>query len=830
MVRRRLWAFVVTILLMGAMLASVPAYAVEVLADPQDDAAAVLLAQDEESVVVDSPSSNEVVVSSEVLESQEYVQDGSETNVTSDSALESDGEGQTDVSDQPGQGESAEDEALDASAPTTEVVAGEAEGESPDDVMTLSPATGAQTELDEYAASHANDIASGLYEIQSGLGNNLVMDVDHGSTANGANIIVWTSHNATNQRWNIQNAGGGYYTISSVATGKYLDISGGDTKAGYAANIVQWAERSVGAKGQLWVVSRESDGFKLTSAVLSASDERLVLDVDGGNAVLGSKLILWGDKSTSVANQRWSFFVSNGVLDSYAAQHKGDIKDGTYVISSALGSSLVLDVAWASKDDGASVIVYPKNMGSNEIWNVSHDAMGFLTITNVNSGKVLDVSGGSASVGGAIIQWINKSDGSRNQKWVAMLQSDGTYKVVSALGYKCQLVLDVYGGNAVANSKTILWTDKGGNPANQRWSFDEIAEQYVYADALADGTFSIRTALDATKVLDVTEASKSAGTPVILWVTNGGENQAWTVSHDSEKFVHLTNKNSGKELGITSAGIAAQVSGTFRWIAEPLSDGTYRLRAATGDHAGKYLDVDHAMSDNGTTVLAWTANGGKNQTWIIGAAGSMVIALDPGHGGSDSGATANGLRECDLTWSITQSCAEQLRAYGYTVYITVGEAEFKSGSTVSIANRVQRAYDNGAQAIFSLHINAGGGHGAVTLVPNNSSYHYEFYTQGQHFANLLLPKINALGIGTWNDGAWERNYSMGDGAESNQFYPGGGYQDYYGIVRYARLKGMLGIIIEHGFIDSSDSNLLRQTAVQKKLGQADAEAIRALYV
>ena len=160
----------------------------------------------------------------------------------------------------------------------------------------------------------------------------------------------------------------------------------------------------------------------------------------------------------------------------------------------------------------------------------------------------------------------------------------------------------------------------------------------------------------------------------------------------------------------------------------------------------------------------------------------------------------------------------------------MGEAEFKSGSTVSIANRVQRAYDNGAQAIFSLHINAGGGHGAVTLVPNNSSYHYEFYTQGQHFANLLLPKINALGIGTWNDGAWERNYSMGDGAESNQFYPGGGYQDYYGIVRYARLKGMLGIIIEHGFIDSSDSNLLRQTAVQKKLGQADAEAIRALYV
>ena len=224
--------------------------------------------------------------------------------------------------------------------------------------------------------------------------------------------------------------------------------------------------------------------------------------------------------------------------------------------------------------------------------------------------------------------------------------------------------------------------------------------------------------------------------------------------------------------------------------------------------------VVHIVKKTGATAQSWTLEKTK---------AGVVIAIDPGHGGSDSGAAANGLRECDLTWAISQACAKQLRAYGYDVYITRGQNE-----SVSVKDRVTRAKAHDAEAIFSMHINAGGGHGAVVLVPNSSSYNKQFYTMGQKFANTLLPKINKLGISTWSDGAWERNYATYEGADENQYYKGGGYADYYGIVRYARLLDMFGVIIEHGFIDSSDANILRQNSVQSALGKADAEAIYQL--
>lgn len=690
-----------------------------------------------------------------------------------------------------------------------------------------------QAELDAFAAAHAHDIAEGTYSIKSGLGDNLVMDVDHAGTADGTTILVWEFLNATNQQWELKATTGGYFTISSVSSGKFLDISGGDAQVGLLANIVQWGARNDLSRGQLWAISRESDGYKFTSAVLGSNGERYVLDVCGGNAALGAKLILWVDKNDQAANQRWTFAVTDKILDAFAKEHRDDIADGTYFLSSQLGSNLVLDVENASRDNAAAAIVWPKNPSANEGWTISHNETGYLTITNVLSGKVLDVYGGDAANGSPIIQWMNKNDGARNQQWIAEKQADGTYKLVSALPYSQYLVLDVYGAEAKPAAKTILWIDKGDNAANQRWSFEEAPEHYVYTNSVSEGTYTIRTSLDATKALDVYQALNVAGTKVIIWVSPGAgsANQRWSITYDNQGYAHLTNQNSRKELGFSEAGSAVQVAGSFSWVIEPQSDGSYRFRAATGLHAGKYLDVDHALTDNGTNVLAWISTTGANQRWILRGGRATIIALDPGHGGNDSGATANGLRERDLTWSITQACAERLRSYGYEVYLTVDEAEFKNSGipAVSLASRVQRAADHGAAAIFSIHINAGGGHGAVTLVPNNSSYHYELYQQGQQFAQTLLPKINAIGIGTWGDGAWERNYSTGDGAESNRYYDGGGFQDYYGIVRHARLKGMLGVIIEHGFIDSSDANLLRQAVVQARLGQADAEAISAIY-
>ena len=59
---------------------------------------------------------------------------------------------------------------------------------------------------------------------------------------------------------------------------------------------------------------------------------------------------------------------------------------------------------------------------------------------------------------------------------------------------------------------------------------------------------------------------------------------------------------------------------------------------------------------------------------------------------------------------------------------------------------------------------------------------------------LTITSEIKVGIVTRGDGATERGYNDQYGTD---YYENGDESDYYGIVRYARQKGILGVIIEH---------------------------------
>ena len=83
------------------------------------------------------------------------------------------------------------------------------------------------------------------------------------------------------------------------------------------------------------------------------------------------------------------------------------------------------------------------------------------------------------------------------------------------------------------------------------------------------------------------------------------------------------------------------------------------------------------------------------------------IVIDPGHGGSDSGAIGNDITEKDLNLEISKYMYDRLKQLGYDVYITRDTDE-----TISPNDRVRRilnAYGNNSDVIVvSNHINAGG--------------------------------------------------------------------------------------------------------------------------
>lgn len=195
--------------------------------------------------------------------------------------------------------------------------------------------------------------------------------------------------------------------------------------------------------------------------------------------------------------------------------------------------------------------------------------------------------------------------------------------------------------------------------------------------------------------------------------------------------------------------------------------------------------------------------------------GDVVVVLDPGHGGGDPGAIGNGLRESDINYSIAQHCKNELEEYsGVVVYMTRTENE-----NPSLAERVDRAANWGADAFVSIHINSAGAAatGAEVWYPN-SSYRPDLHNQGADLSNKILQELTALGLAN-------RGIKVRD-SENGTLYPTGDIADYYGVIKRSKEAGFPGIIIEHAFITNpNDAAKLADDNFRKKMGIADATGI-----
>ena len=241
---------------------------------------------------------------------------------------------------------------------------------------------------------------------------------------------------------------------------------------------------------------------------------------------------------------------------------------------------------------------------------------------------------------------------------------------------------------------------------------------------------------------------------------------------------------------------------------EPNSDVTFVVSDANGN-----AQECSTLSDAVTT-----ASEGEASSHAQGK--QVVIVLDPGHGGNDGGASANGLTESALTLSIAKYCKAALQQYsGVTVYMTR-----ESDVYADLKARTDYAKSVGADAIVSIHINsadASSANGAEVWYPNNSSYKNELHGSGASLSQSILNKLTALGLS--DRGIKTRDY--GDGG-SEPRYEDGSMSDYYAIIRRARQNGYLGIIVEHAFITNpNDAAFLGQDSNLRRLGEADAEGI-----
>lgn len=125
-----------------------------------------------------------------------------------------------------------------------------------------------------------------------------VLDVSGGSTANGASVIQYTSHGATNQQWSIAPEGE-YYKLVNVGSGKDLEVSNSSTANGGAVD--QWTDN--GGANQQWNLVPVGNYYELVNR--NSGD---LLTVNGSSTANDASIIQGTDQYGT--NQQWSIVLA----------------------------------------------------------------------------------------------------------------------------------------------------------------------------------------------------------------------------------------------------------------------------------------------------------------------------------------------------------------------------------------------------------------------------------------------------------------------------------------------------------------------------------------
>lgn len=175
----------------------------------------------------------------------------------------------------------------------------------------------------------------------------------------------------------------------------------------------------------------------------------------------------------------------------------------------------------------------------------------------------------------------------------------------------------------------------------------------------------------------------------------------------------------------------------------------------------------------------------------------MRICIDPGHGGTDSGALAFGILEKNVVLDIAIKLKELLEGEGLEVFLTRDR-----DVALPPKERIKAINQSDSDMVVSIHCNAGpvSAKGAEVIYGYGSE-------KGKKLAENILNQIVRLGV------------------EKRRVYYklNAKREDYYYVIRESN---PVSVIVETAFITNpSDNRLLSQNSFRKKLANAIAAGI-----
>ena len=275
------------------------------------------------------------------------------------------------------------------------------------------------------------------------------------------------------------------------------------------------------------------------------------------------------------------------------------IQDGVYQI--VLKNNKVLDVDNGKQNNFANVQIWDNTKAQQQKFRITQiDNTGFYKITNIHSGKALDVQGGNQEASTNVAQYENNNTDS--QIWAIKKTSDGYYNIIS----KCNnLSLDIQGGLSNKNG-TNVQVYLYNNTDAQKFKLQPV-------DIINTGTYEIETALDSSKVLDVSGGSTADFANIQIWQADNVNQQRFILEYVDGGCI-FKSKHSNKVLTVdTNTNNVYQStynnSTNQKWEIRETGGGYYNL---VSKYNGLYMDIDNAHTANGTNVKVYTKNTSAN--------------------------------------------------------------------------------------------------------------------------------------------------------------------------------------------------------------------------
>lgn len=257
-----------------------------------------------------------------------------------------------------------------------------------------------------------------------------------------------------------------------------------------------------------------------------------------------------------------------------------------------------------------------------------------------------------------------------------------------------------------------------------------------------------------------------------------------------------TNTNTAKEK-------IAQQQGTLKKILTAKQNAR-REAAAEAESKKKVIKNKNGSTTRVEDGITYIKGNGKFE--VDGGLKDKVIAIDPGHGGSDPGAIgAGGTQEKNITLPISKNLRDLLTKAGAKVYMTrTSDTDVdKPGASdkAELQARVNVAEKYNADAFISIHINSA----ANKSIGGLSSYYYPKTKHDARLAKAIQTKLKA-------------NFGLDDlGIREANFYVN-------------KRSSMPATLLELGFISNpKEETVLKSKWFQEKAARVIFEGIKEYF-